>query len=252
MADKDNIEKKKGSKSEPSAVSSHVSTSRKKKNYNKNIAISVIIVVIALIVVLDFNGTISLFNLQPTAVVVNGEKIKQSEIDKRIKQILSSPQAQGIDTTDPTLLTQVRQQVLNELINTAILLQAAEEAGIVSDPEAVEEEYQLAVTQNGGEEALTEQLSIGGISIAEFRENLRDQLIIREFITVNTTIFSQSVTEEEVAEFYEQITASQEGVPPLSEIRLQVETQLIGNKQQVELDTFIATLREAALIDITE
>ena len=250
MADKDNIEKKDSSKNEPSTVSPHGSTSR--KNYNRNIAISVVIVVIALIIVLDFNGTISLFNLQPAAVVVNGEKIKQSEVDKRIKQVLSSPQAQTVDTTDPTLLAQVRQQVLNELINTAILLQAAEEAGIVSDPEAVEAEYQLAVTQNGGEEALKEQLIASGISIAEFRENLRDQLIIREFITVNTTIFSQSVTEEEVAEFYEQISAGQEGIPPLSEIRSQIETQLIGDKQQVELDAFITTLREAALIEIAE
>lgn len=248
MDDKDNMED--SSQSETPAVDSRVPPSR--RGYNRNIAISVVIVVIAVVVALDFTGTISLFNLQSAAVVVNGEKIKQSEVDKRIEQVLSSPQAQTVDTTDPTLLAQVREQVLNELINTAILLQAAEEAGIVSDPEAVEAEYQLAVTQNGGEEALAEQLSAGGISIAEFRENLRDQFIIREFITANTTIFSASVTEEEVSEFYEQISAGQEGTPPLSEIRSQIEAQLVGDKQQVELDAFIATLREAAEIEIAE
>ena len=250
MDDKDNMEEGGGSKDESSAVSSDMSASRKK--YNKNIAVSVVVVAFFVFVALNFTGAISVFNFLSVAAVVNSEKIKQSDVDNRIDQILSSPQAQGVDTTDLTLLEQVREQVLNELINTALLLQAAEEAGIVSDSEAVEAEYQIAVTQTGGEDEIKEQLSAGGVSVTEFRENLKDQLIIREFITVNTTIFSQSVTEEEVAEFYEQITASQEGVLPLSEIRLQVETQLIDNKQQVEIDTFIATLREAALIEIAE
>jgi len=203
-------------------------------------------------VVLNFTGTIDLFNIQPTVAVVNGEKIKQSDIDNRVNQILTSPQAQGVDTTDPALLTQVKEQVLNELINTALLLQKSEEAGIVSDPEAIEAEYQLAVTQTGGEEELKEQLSASGITVAKFRENLRDQLIIREYLTANTTIFSISVTDEEVSKFYEQISTTQEGTPPLDEIRAQVEGQLIANKQQVELDAFITDLREAAEIEITQ
>ena len=122
----------------------------------------------------------------------------------------------------------------------------------MSDPEAVETEYQLAVTQTGGEEKLIEQLSAGGITVEEFRANLREQLIIRQFLTVNTTIFSISVTDEEVAEFYEQMNAGQEGVPALVEVRSQIEGQLIANKQQVELDAFIAALRDAAEIEITQ
>ena len=250
MADTDNTEEKEGSLSPPSSVSSHVSASRRKRN--NNIAITMIIVAIAVFVVLNFTETINLFDLQPSAAVINGEKINQSDVTDRIDQILSSPQAQGVDTTDPTLLAQVREQVLNELISTALLLQAAEAAGIVSDPEAVETEYQLAVTQTGGEEKLIEQLSAGGITVEEFRANLREQLIIRQFLTVNTTIFSISVTDEEVAEFYEQMSAGQEGVPALVEVRSQIEGQLIANKQQVELDAFIAALRDAAEIEITQ
>jgi len=250
MDDKDNIDKESNFKSEPSVASSGVSASR--KNYNKNIAISVVIVVIAVFVVLNFTGTNNLFNIQPAAAVVNGEKIKQSDVDNRIDQILSSPQAQGVDTTDPTVLEQVKQQVINELINTALLLQAADRAGIVSDSEAVETEYQLAVTQTGGEEEFKEQLSASGTTVTEFRANLRDQLIIREYLTANTTIFSISVTDEEVNQFYEQISVTQEGIPPLDEIRSQVERQLIGSKQQVELDAFITTLRDDALIEITQ
>lgn len=250
MDDKDNMEEGGGSKDESSAVSSDAYASRKK--YNKNIAVSVVVVAFFVFIALNFTGAISMFNFLSVAAVVNSEKIKQSDVDNRIDQILSSPQAQGVDTTDLTLLEQVREQVLNELINTALLLQTAAEAGIVSDSEAVEAEYQIAVTQTGGEDELKEQLSAGGVSVTEFRENLKDQLIIREFLTANTTIFSISVTEEEVAEFYEQISVGQEGVPPLSEVYLQVEGQLIADKQQVELDALIVTLREAAEIDITQ
>ena len=250
MDDKDNIEKEGGSQSEPKAAGSGISASR--RSYNKNIVVSMVIVVIAVFVVLNFTGAIDLFSSQSAVAVVNGEKIKRSDIDDRINQILTSSQAQGVDTTDPTLLAQVREQVLNELINTALLLQAAKEAGMVSDSEAVEVEYQLAVTQAGGEKELREQLSVSGISTVEFRENLEKQLIIREFLTANTAIFSVSVTEEEVAEFYEQMSAGQEGVPLLSEVREQVESQLIGNKQQAELDIFITKLRDAAKIEIKE
>jgi foldase protein PrsA len=91
-------------------------------------------------------------------------------------------QALTTDDSEPDqeMLDQTRQQVLNTLIDQAIIEQEAAKAGITISSEMVDTKIQDSITQGGGEAQFEEWLAANNLTTAEFKEQLRSELIANQ------------------------------------------------------------------------
>lgn len=224
------------------------SASPQDSGINKTV-LSIVVVVILIFGALEFSGKTNIFGGGKALATVNGEKITQSEFDVRLGQILSSPQAQAFNLDDEELRAEIEQQVLDEIINTRLLLQAAANNGFTTTSERVTEEYDLIVERLGGVPELQKELEAGGITENEFLQNIEDQIVIQQFIDDNVDPISLVVSEEDIATFYESISG-QEGIPPLADIEPQIRGQLASEKQQNAVSELITGLRSTGEVII--
>jgi len=122
----------------------------------------------------------------------------------------------------------------------------------VSDQAAVE---RLATIEEeiGGADVLAERMATLGLDEAQLQEDIRDEILIQELLD---TVFLEAeieVTEEEIATVYENAgAAGGEELPPLEEVRGQIESEIVSSKEQEVVDQFITDLRAEAEIEIVE
>ena len=243
---------------ETSSESKAKEAPKKEIKESKTTLVSIIIVLVLIIGALEVSGSINLFT--SSVATVNGERITQAEYDLRVEQIFGSDQAQLLNLDDPALRKSIEDQILDEIINTRLLLQAANEAGFSATEAQIETEYQLILERLGSplntpeekEEILTEELANNKLTRSTFRKNIADQIIIEQYFTSQIDETLLTPTEEEVATYHTQLNAAQEGVPPLDEIRAEIESQIISQKRQQQVGTIIQSLRETADIVIPE
>ena len=109
--------------------------------------------------------------------VVNSEPITNQEVRNRLQRIRAQA-ARGDQPLPP--LDQLRTQVLDALILEKAQLQLAQELGIRVDSGQVDEaERNLARQNRLTVEALRQELTRQGIDGGEFRQNLRQQLLLQ-------------------------------------------------------------------------
>lgn len=114
------------------------------------------------------------------AARVNGQDIPMATFQKQFFQFKVALTDQNVDlTTDEgkAALAQVRIQVLNSLIELALIQQAAARMGISISDEQLEARVQETIASGGGEEKFQEWLAESGITPEEFREQLRAELL---------------------------------------------------------------------------
>ena len=107
--------------------------------------------------------------------VVNSEPITNQEVQSLSLRMLREAEAAGRKADAP----EVRRLALEQLINDKAQIQQAREAGIKVDDEALEQaEAGVASNNQLTREALRQRLQQEGISVAAFREQLRNQLML--------------------------------------------------------------------------
>jgi peptidyl-prolyl cis-trans isomerase C len=108
----------------------------------------------------------------PLTARVNGEAILLSTYQAELARFAA---ALGHDTSAleraPTLEEQ--QQVLDDLIDQALLAQAAAAQGFVADDAAVQQRLDELVRRLGSQEALEQWMAANGYTDADFRQDLR-------------------------------------------------------------------------------
>lgn len=181
--------------------------------------------------------------------VVNGMEIYRKELDETKAIIRDNAPAYGIDATAPDAERIIETQSLELLITNAILLTAAEEGEFTVTDEAVEGTYQELVARVGGEENLRSQMSAVGLTDEKLRSNIRERELIDQYLEAETDVENITVSDEEVTAFVESLEASNIELPPLEEIRPQIESQLAGQKRQEIVDDLIEKLRVVAEIE---
>lgn len=125
------------------------------------------------------SGGGSLFGGSEEAVAtVNGIDIPRSELDAMYQQVVN--QAGG--ELDEETAAAYKRQLLQMMIDSALVTEAAEELGADLSKDAVEERLtQLRGTQD--EAAFEEQLSAAGLDMDDARKSVRDMLA-QEFVQV--------------------------------------------------------------------
>jgi peptidyl-prolyl cis-trans isomerase SurA len=106
--------------------------------------------------------------------LVNSEPVTNTEVQSRVARILrENPEAERVPRAELTRL------VLERLINERAQLQLAKESGIKVDDLAVDQAEQTVARQNQiNMVELRRRVAAEGISIEQFRRDLRDQLLL--------------------------------------------------------------------------
>ncbi|MGA9851373.1 MAG: peptidylprolyl isomerase [Gammaproteobacteria bacterium] len=116
--------------------------------------------------------------LDRVVAVVNDEVILKSELDQRIAAITKQIQAQGTALPPENIL---RKQVLDQMVTTKLELQQAANKGISVSDDTLNQSITRIAEQNGLTLAqLPAKLQQEGIDYADFRQDLRNQLIIHD------------------------------------------------------------------------
>jgi peptidyl-prolyl cis-trans isomerase SurA len=186
------------------------------------------------------------------AAVVDGTKITRAELENNIAMMTKSAELQGMDVSDATVTEAIKTQALDNLINNALLMNAANEAGLASNEAAVQSAYETLLSEVGGEEELKSRMASVGLTDETLKGNISDRIIADAYIESVTDIENATVTIEEIESYLASISTQGITLPPLEEIKPQIESTLLAEKQQKYVDDLIAKLRSEATIEINK
>lgn len=145
------------------------------------------------------------------AAVVGDSVILLSQVNERVLQL----QYQGVDVpTDPDALTQLRRDVLDQMIGEMLIVQAAVQDTTISVDEtevenSVSEELQQRARSLGGQAALQEALAQAGFTLPGYRDFLRGQarqqrLYQQYMVKKSQTLRPPVIEESEIRQFFEE------------------------------------------------
>lgn len=186
---------------------------------------------------------------EPVAVV-NGFKIARKEFNDSVSMITQTASLQGADITDTAVQQQISDQAMEILVSNKLLLEGASAKGITADETAVQAEYDKLIAELGTEDELKKRMAEVGISEAKLRSNIGERLIVDAYLKAETDIDEVKIEESDLKARYDSYVAGGVQIPPYEEVKAQLESQMLGEKQQEIVNNFIASLKEKAAIEI--
>ncbi len=217
--------------------------------------VAVVVMAVGLLFVMEREGRVTtgifgdIRSGQPVALV-NGEKITRQDFDSSFNQLLQMAQAQGADTTDETMMEQYRTQAVDTLVNGELLRQAAKKEGVEATAEAIETRYTEIESSIGGAEQLTARLAEFGITEKILRRDIENEILIQNYFDLKLTSDDAEVTKADVEKFYTDLGGAEAGLPPLDEVYDQAVEQIKLDRQQVEVNALLESLRTEAEIEV--
>ena len=180
---------------------------------------------------------------------VNGEGIEKRLFDVRFVQLRANYETQGIAFADEDTI-QLREQILEDMINERLLIQHAKEQGITGQEELMEEEYQLILSQFENEKELEKRLADNNTSLQDIRISISEQFMIRELANQQAEQENIEVSKEEIQQAYDVAAAGGTEVPPLEEVQEQVEDYVRQQKISQLIEVLLEQLRNEGSIEI--
>ena len=140
---------------------------------------------------------------QKAIIKINNSVITQKQFDESFdKQVAQSPMAQMGDlksNKDGMLYLMVKQQVINKLIIEELLNQEVKNRGIKVSNKEVDEAIAKIIDKFGGKDKLTEILNQNGLSVAQFKKDIKNQVKMHKLAMEVGKI---NVTDADVKKFY--------------------------------------------------
>lgn len=180
---------------------------------------------------------------------VNGEAVDQDLFYQNLDQTFASLEAQGLDTTDPSIRESYEIQVLDTIVNTKLLITAATEAGYVPSDEEIQARIAELETQFGDAAGLDTQLADLGLDRDALYEDVREQLSVDTFLAEEVLGDNLTVTDQELEDAYNALLEAGRELPELDAIRDALTAQIEQQKQQQLIGTYIDNLRAEADIE---
>ncbi|KKT80019.1 MAG: SurA-like protein [Parcubacteria group bacterium GW2011_GWF2_44_8] len=197
-----------------------------------------------------FSGIISSMEEGKPVARVNDVEILMSDFTSSYDQLLEMSSSQGMDVSDPALLEQLRTQAVDTLVNAEVLRQAAIAAGMTATEEQIQTRFTEIQDGLGGAEALAARMAEFGVTEASLRRDIENEFLIQGLFDANIDSANLTATEEELTALYDQAGGVEAGLPPMAEIKDQIEAQIIFDKEQKLISAFIESLRAEATIEV--
>jgi peptidyl-prolyl cis-trans isomerase SurA len=133
--------------------------------------------------ILSFSSVAQEVMLDRVAVIVDQGVVLESEIAALVKEVKRNAEANNQELPSDRAL---RTQAIERLITKNLQLQMAERMGIqISDPQLEQTIGNIAANQNASMEQLRTQLAAEGISYDDYREDIREEIIMGEVRRAN-------------------------------------------------------------------
>ncbi|MFE8700786.1 SurA N-terminal domain-containing protein [Cytobacillus sp. FJAT-54145] len=185
---------------------------------------------------------------------VNGKEIYLSEYNLAVDQTKKNYVQQGMDESsfNDEMLDELEKNVMDQLINTELFTQQAQNAGIEVEEEAVDAQLNQLKGQFSDESQYKEALEANNLTESSLKGDIKQDLLVSQYVESN--IGTQTASEEEVQARYEMVKemakSQEQEVQELEEIRAQLEQEVVAQKQQVEVEKLIEELRDTNKIEI--
>nr|WP_084820196.1 SurA N-terminal domain-containing protein [Mesobacillus campisalis] len=186
-------------------------------------------------------------NNKEVVATVNGENIASEEYQKELEATKAMYTQQGVDfkEIDGEMKKQVEQSVLDQLINTKLVLQSAENDGISVGQKEIDAEIGNVKGQFEDDKQYQAALKENKITEEELTQQVRQQLIITQYLDKN--IGDVKVSEDEVKLVYdqykEQAESMKQEVKDFETMKPELEQQAIAQKKNEEVSKHIEDLR---------
>lgn len=134
------------------------------------------------------------------AAKVNGEVVKKSDLDSQLAQIKKQYPQMFTGADAENRIADFRKRLLDNLINTVLLRQAAKDQGVdVTDAQVAK---QLSELKKGfpNDKAFKDALAKTGITEDKLKEQIKDQLITQKLLDKLTK--NVQVTDKEISAYY--------------------------------------------------
>lgn len=181
---------------------------------------------------------------------VNGKEVPRVSFERSVAQVTAIAQQQGANVSDKAVQEQIEERALETVINTALLIQSAEEAGVAIEAEKIDEQIAVLEEQFGSAQALEAQAEQLGMSMEDLRVDVEEQLEVDVFVRQSAEFTAIAVTEEAVSAFYDSLIAQGQELPSFEEVAPQIEQQLQAQAQEAALNELITRLRAEAEIEV--
>ena len=142
---------------------------------------------------------------QEVIAKVNDDLILKSDYDRQVAQVKSALEANGQDfstSEGKKILKDVKETVLQSMINDQLILWQAKEHNITLDDEEFNEAISQLDQYHGGKDALETYLKQQGFDRQSYEAQVKDQLIISKFREELTS--GVNVTEDEIRQYYDE------------------------------------------------
>lgn len=178
---------------------------------------------------------------------VNGENIPAEDYQKELEMTKAIYAQQGIDfeEVDGEMKKQVEQSVLEQLINTKLVLQTAENDGISVKQEEVDSELGNVKGQFEDDKQYKEALKENKVTEEELTQQIHEQLIITRYL--DKKIGEIKVSEDELKgqydQYKEQAESMEQEVQDFETMKPELEQQAVAQKKNEEVSKLIEDLR---------
>jgi peptidyl-prolyl cis-trans isomerase C len=132
--------------------------------------------------------------------LVNGAVIFKNDLDRDVNLLLRKTKEGGKDVSEDRL-SDIRKQVLKDLIDRELLYQEGLKEKISIDRREVGKQFELIKKLYSDEKIFSDKLSFMHLSESEMKFQIKKNLIVRRFIN-DTIVPGIYVTEEESRDFY--------------------------------------------------
>ena len=200
-------------------------------------------------------------NIPDVVAVVDGEEISGDAFAENYEAQFQQLTMQAAMAGQEPDQDQLKEQALEMMINSELLVDEAEEQGFSASDEDVDEYLADMAEANQVEssDALMEELEAQGLSEERIREDLHSQVMIDQVVD---TLDVEEPSEEELQEMYdaqvEQLEAMNEQVeedqaqeaPSFEELEPELEQQVTQQNENEAIATLLDDLRADAEIEI--
>lgn len=137
-------------------------------------------------------------------VTVNGEAITKAQYEKSFDMVAGNSMfaQMGIDVKkDPNsfLHLMIKERVMNELIIKALLEQEIDKRHIKATKEDMDKQLKVIIDKVGSKEKFNELLKQNGVSTAQFKKDLTDEVKIQKLVDTLSVV---SVSDNDAKKFY--------------------------------------------------
>jgi hypothetical protein len=180
---------------------------------------------------------------------VNGVDIAKATYESQLASAITTLKSRGVNTDDATQITQIKNQVLTDLINNELLNQAVKASGVTATADEVEKQIQALVAQVGGADKFAGELVKANLTEAQLRTNISNQLAAQKYLLTKIDISKATASDEEITKFYNDNVKGQTGAPALKDVKEQIRQQIVNTKQQQLVLAYVETLKATAKIE---